>query len=288
MIGIVESGSTKTQWLFIDKNKKQYASRTVGFNPFYQSPDDICKTLKNDLLPQLEFSDSIEKIFYYGAGCEAEGNKEKVRQAFKMAMPSTNVHVMHDLLAAAKALFGDKPGLACIAGTGSNTCYYDGKDVVKNVHSLGLFMGDEGSGGYKGKLLISKYIRKQLPSHLMKAFEEEYADRTDTILSHVYGGEMPSRYLASFAPFLKKHLSEPEIYKIVWQSFEEMFDNCIVHYDNYKNVPLGFVGSIAYHFRDVLHKVAEKKGAVISIIDPNPSEALAKYHLAKEFMHEHH
>jgi glucosamine kinase len=288
MIGIVESGSTKTQWLFIDKNKKNYTNRTVGFNPFYQSPEDICKTLTNDLIPNLESKEPIDKIYYYGAGCEAEVNKAKVAKAFKMAMPDTKVFIMHDLLAAAKALFGDKPGLACIAGTGSNTCYYDGKDVAKNVHSLGLFLGDEGSGGYKGKLLISQYIRKSLPDHLMKAFESEYKDRTDEILVNIYSGEMPSRYLASFAPFLMKHINEPEIYKLVYRSFDELFDNCILKYENYKELPIGFAGSIAYHFKDVLNKVAESKGLKIAIIDPNPSEALLKYHMEKEFMHEHH
>ncbi|MBX9852804.1 MAG: hypothetical protein K2X86_13755, partial [Cytophagaceae bacterium] len=285
MIGIVESGSTKTQWQFIDKNKKRYTNRTVGFNPFYQTPEDISKTLKKDLLPNLEFKDPIEKIYYYGAGCEAEVNKAKVVEAFKMAMPGTKVFIMHDLLAAAKALFGDKPGLACIAGTGSNTCYYDGKNVVENVHSLGLFLGDEGSGGYKGKLLLKQYIRKALSEKLMKAFEAEYPDRTDTMLQKIYGGEMPSRYMASYAPFLVKHIAEPEIYKLVYQSFEELFDNCILRYKNAREVPIGFVGSISYYFKDILNKVAADKGLKISVIDPDPSEALVKYHMEKEFMH---
>jgi len=285
MIGIVESGSTKTEWLFVGRDKKQFNNRTVGFNPFYQTPDDIYQTLKNDLIPNLEFSEPIEKIYYYGAGCEASANKAKVREAFKLALPTTEVIVMHDLLAAAKALFGDKAGIACIAGTGSNTCYYDGKDVVDNVHSLGLFLGDEGSGGYIGKLLIAQYIRKALPDHLMKAFESDYKDRTDDILFNIYSGEMPSRYLASFAPFLMRHIHEPSIYQLVYRSFEELFDNCILRYKNVKQLPIGFVGSIAFHFREVLNKVAENKGLKISIIDPSPSEALAKYHMEKEFTH---
>jgi glucosamine kinase len=282
MIGIVESGSTKTEWLFVDKNKKVYNNKTLGFNPFYQSIDDIYKTLKNDLIPNLEFNEAISKIYFYGAGCEASANKAKVQEAFRKAMPDTQVVVEHDLLAAAKALFGDKPGLACIAGTGSNTCYYDGKKVVKNVHSLGLFLGDEGSGGYLGKLLVGQYIRKALPPHLMKSFEDTYVDRTDDILIKIYGGEMPSRYLASYAPFLKKHISDPHIYKLVSKGFEELFDNCICQYENYREVSIGFVGSIAHYFADVLNHVAASRGVKVDIINPSPSEALVDYHIKKE------
>lgn len=284
MIGIVESGSTKTEWNFVDKNKTRFNNRTVGFNPFYQTPEDIARTLRDDLIPNLTFTDKIEKIYFYGAGCEAEGNKAKVREAFRMVMPETTVYVMHDLLAAAVALFGDKPGIACIAGTGSNTCYYDGKDVVENVHSLGLYFGDEGSGGHLGKLLIKQYIRKALPDNIMKAFEKEYKDRTDEILVKVYSGEMPSRYLASFAPFLMRHLDDPSIYKIVYGGFEALFEECILRYKKAKELPVGFVGSIAFHFKDVLYKVAETKGLKISAIDPNPSEALLAYHIEKEFV----
>jgi glucosamine kinase len=283
MIGIAESGSTKTEWMFVDKDKKKFTNKTLGFNPFYQTVEEIYKTLQNDLLPNLEFKTPIDKIYFYGAGCEAEANKKKVAEAFKKAMPNTTVYVEHDLLAAAKALFGDKPGLACIAGTGSNTCYYDGKNVAKNVHSLGLFLGDEGSGGYLGKLLIKEYIRKALPANLMKDFESTYPDRTDEILIKIYGGQMPSRYLASYAPFLKKHIADPFIHKIVYQGFDELFDNCILKYENYKDVKLGFVGSIAHYFEDVLREVAKNKGLKIDIIDPTPSDALLQYHLDKEF-----
>jgi N-acetylglucosamine kinase-like BadF-type ATPase len=282
MIGIVESGSTKTEWIFVDKNKKKYNNKTLGFNPFYQSVEEIYKTLKGDLIPNLEFTEAITKIYYYGAGCEAAANKAKIREAFKKAMPTTEVIVEHDLLAAAKALFGDKPGIACIAGTGSNTCFYDGKNVAKNVHSLGLFLGDEGSGGYLGKLLVGQYIRKALPAHLMKSFEDTYTDRTDEILIKIYGGEMPSRYLASYAPFLKKHISDPYIYKLVSKGFEALFDNCICHYENYKEVSIGFVGSIAHYFSDALNHVAASRGVKIDIINPSPSDALVAYHLKKE------
>lgn len=282
MIGIVESGSTKTQWCFVNEENKKFLNRTLGFNPYYQSVDEIYQTLKNDLLPHIQFSEKVEKIYYYGASCEDEANRLKVREAFRLAMPATKVEVMHDLLGAAKSLFGDKPGIACISGTGSNSCYYDGQDVAENVHSLGLFLGDEGSGSYKGKLFVRQYIRKGLPAHIAKAFEEEYPDRTDDILMKVYSGSMPSRYLASFAPFLLKFIHEPFIYGLVYQSFEELFDNCILRYQQ-QDLPIGFVGSIAYHFRDVLEKVASDKKRKIALIEPDPSKALVLYHIQKEF-----
>lgn len=283
MIAIVESGATKTQWIFVDKNKTEYSYRTAGFNPYYQTAEEIGRIIEKELKPQISFTDRVAKIYYYGAGCEAEGNKKIVAEALLRSLAPASLEVNHDLSAAAKALFGNKPGIACIAGTGSNTGLYDGNAIVENIHSLGLFLGDEGSGGYKGKLLIRQYIRKALPPHLMKAFEEEYPDRQDVILRNIYGGEMPSRYLASFAPFLIRHIGEPEIYAMVYQSFNDLFDNCITRYKNHQELPVGFVGSIAYHFKEILDKVAASKGVRISGVDPDPSKALVQYHIQKGF-----
>lgn len=283
MIGITESGSTKAQWTFVNGSGKSYTYLTKGFNPFYQTVDQIRQTVQDELLPAMEFNEEVDKIYFYGAGCEAEVNKVKMKEALSPLLPSAKIEVWTDLIAAAKALFGDKPGIACIAGTGSNTCHYDGSRILANVQSLGLFLGDEGSGGYKGKLLLKAYLRQTLPAHLIRSFETDYEDRLPTILGKIYGEPMPNRYIASFTPFLIKHLEEPEIYKLVYQSFDDLFVNCILKYDKVHELPLGFAGSVAYHFREVLEKVAESKDLKIAVIDPSPSGALVKYHLEKDF-----
>lgn len=283
MIAIADSGTTKTSWLFVDKiNNKSFTYKSIGFNPYYQSPENIYSNLIHGLIPNLDFPyENIEKIFLYGAGCELEEKRAEVASGIKQAFPKTQVYVYHDLLAAARALFGDEAGIACISGTGSNTCFYDGKYIIENIHSLGLFLGDEGSGGYKGKLLVRDYIRKNMPENIKDAFEKKYDDRSPEILDSVYKKEFPSRYLASYTMFLSENLQDPYVQSLVYRSFNELFENCVTRYANYKSVQIGFIGSIAYFFQDILKKVAEDKGVTITKIIRNPLEDLAEYHFRK-------
>lgn len=281
MIVIADSGTTKTTWQFVDKDGFNQRFNTIGFNPYYQDTDSVYSNIVSGLIPNMDLSRPLTHIYFYGAGCEQLDKREQIAIALRKAFPKTDVWVNHDLLAAARALFGDEPGLACISGTGSNTCMYDGNDITRNVHSLGLFLGDEGSGGYKGKLLIQAYIREYLPAHLRVKFEEDYTDRTAEILDSVYIKDFPSRYLASYVPFLVKNISDPFIKNLVKQSFKDMFDNSIVRYANYKEVPLGFIGSVGYYNREVLEEVAHSYGATISKIIRSPMDALAEYHLGK-------
>ena len=281
MIVIADSGTTKTTWQFVDKDGFNQRFNTIGFNPYYQDTDSVYSNIVSGLIPNMDLSRPLTHIYFYGAGCEQLDKREQIAIALRKAFPKTDVWVNHDLLAAARALFGDEPGLACISGTGSNTCMYDGNDITRNVHSLGLFLGDEGSGGYKGKLLIQAYIREYLPAHLRVKFEEDYTDRTAEILDSVYIKDFPSRYLASYVPFLVKNISDPFIKNLVKQSFKDMFDNSIVRYANYKEVPLGFIGSVGYYNREILEEVAYSYGATISKIIRSPMDALAEYHLGK-------
>lgn len=281
MIVIADSGTTKTTWQFVDKDGFNQRFNTIGFNPYYQDTDSVYSNIVSGLIPNMDLSRPLTHIYFYGAGCEQLDKREQIAIALRKAFPKTDVWVNHDLLAAARALFGDEPGLACISGTGSNTCMYDGNDITRNVHSLGLFLGDEGSGGYKGKLLIQAYIREYLPAHLRVKFEEDYTDRTAEILDSVYIKDFPSRYLASYVPFLVKNISDPFIKNLVKQSFKDMFDNSIVRYANYKEVPLGFIGSVGYYNREILEEVAHSYGVTISKIIRSPMDALAEYHLGK-------
>lgn len=281
MIAIADSGTTKTSWLFVDKNGNNYTYKTVGLNPYYQSSEDIYSNLKDGLKPNLEFSEKIDRIFLYGAGCEAPEKREEVAKGIRKAFPESTVTVDHDLLAAARALFWDEAGIACIAGTGANSCYYDGKDIKKNVHSLGLFLGDEGSGGYLGKLLVSDYIREAMPERIRTKFEAKFEDRQNDILDHVYTKAFPSRYLASFVPFLVENKYDEYIHNMVIRSFDDQFVNCVLRYEKVKEIQVGFIGSVAFYLQDELKQVAKNHGVNITKIIRNPLEELAAYHQSK-------
>ncbi|MFN3403866.1 MAG: BadF/BadG/BcrA/BcrD ATPase family protein [Cytophagaceae bacterium] len=282
MIVIADSGSTKTNWVFIDKDKNKTLLKTVGFNPYYQTTEDIYQTLMKELVPNVP-KQKILNINFYGAGCEAMEQREQVAKAIRKAFPDTEVIVDHDLLAAARAALGNEKGIACISGTGSNTCLYDGKDVVLNIHSLGLFLGDEGSGGYLGKIIAREYIRKAMPDHIRAKFEAFTTDRQAEILDKVYTKPFPNRYLASLARFVVENQKDEYVFKLAYESFEQMFDRCICRYDGYKTLPVNFVGSIAWYLRDVLYKVASDKGVSIKKIVADPMDSLTDYHYNKQY-----
>lgn len=288
MIAIADSGSTKSSWVFVDKGNKKYNYRTIGINPYYQSSDDIYNSLTTELLPAIEFKEKVDAIFFYGAGLELEKQREQVAVALRKAFPSTEIHVEHDLLAAARAVLGDEEGIACIAGTGSNTCYYNGKDVVRNVHSLGLFLGDEGSGGFKGKLIARDYIRESMPADVRKKFEAFTTDRVADILDNVYTKPFPNRYLASLAPFIIENQKDKYAHDLAYESFDLLFENCVTKYDNYKNLKVHFIGSIAAHLVDVLKEVCANRGLVLGNVIGNPLDALTEYHFKKSSQHEPH
>jgi glucosamine kinase len=282
MIAIADSGSTKSSWVFVDNNNKTYKYNTVGINPYYQSSDDIYKSFTTELLPQLDFKEHVDKIYFYGAGLELDKQKEQVAIPLRKTFPTTEVYVEHDLLAAARAVLGDEEGIACISGTGSNTCYYDGKDIVKNVHSLGLFLGDEGSGGFKGKLLARDYIRQTMPKDIREKFELFTQDREAEILDKVYTQPFPNRYLASLAPFIIHNQKEKYAHQLAYESFDLLFQNCVLKYENHKNVKIHFIGSIASHLIDILKEVSNNKGLKLGNVIGNPLDALTEYHFKKD------
>jgi glucosamine kinase len=283
MIAIVESGTTKTSWLFVDKENKTFEFKTIGMNPYYQTADDIYNNLTDTLIPNLTFDGRLEAIYFYGAGCELQAQRDVVDSGIRRAFsePGITINISHDLLAAARALFGDTAGIACIAGTGSNSCFYNGKDVIWNIHSLGLFMGDEGSGGYKGKLLVADYIRKAMPEYIREKFEFKYNDRTKEIMDAVYLKPFPSRYLASFMPFITENIKEEYVHNLVYRSFEAQFDNTICRYVDYQKHSIGIVGSVAHYCEDILREVAVKKKANVTKIIQAPLQALVDYHISK-------
>ncbi|MFD2512725.1 hypothetical protein ACFSRY_02495 [Pontibacter locisalis] len=277
MILIADSGSTKTDWRFLTADTVLAQAYTAGFNPMYQEADEIYKELHEVLVPQLK-DERPTAIYYYGAGCSSPERNKRVEDALKMAFPDSLNYVDHDLLGAARALCGREPGIACILGTGSNTCLYDGAEIIDNVPSLGFLLGDEGSGAYMGKLLIKAYLYRELPDDLAQSLKNTYNLTKDGILDTLYGSSIPSRYMATFAKFMHEKQKHPVIRAMIYENFSEFFERHVLKYKDHDKLPVNFVGSIAFHFSDTLKQVAKKYGLRVETIIKSPSEGLINYH----------
>ena len=276
MILIADSGSTKAEFRLIETNAEDKVFILPGINPFYQSEIEIKELINNYLYSNLTGC-NIRKIYFYGAGCAFPEKKKILENALLYSFPQAEVFIDSDLLAASRALFGTGKGIACILGTGSNSCFYNGKEIEKNVSPLGFILGDEGSGAVLGRKFISDCLKNQLPVSLQKKFFSQYDISPSEIMERVYKQPFPNRYLASLSPFLLENIGEESIYQIVKESFTEFFERNIKQY-SITGEKLGFIGSVAYYFQDILRKVAEEMGYRIDKIDQSPMEGLLQFH----------
>lgn len=275
MILIADSGSTKTDWCVVENGESILRFKTRGTNPFFQTEEEIGKEIEAGLLPSLKgFEPSA--IYFYGAGCAFPEKNDMIRRAVNRYL-SVPVEVGSDLLAAARALCGDQPGIACIMGTGSNSCYYDGREIVKNVSPLGFILGDEGSGAVLGKLLIGDVLKDQLPPALKDQFLTQYELTPALIMDKVYRQPFPNRFLAGFSPFIREHLDEPAIWELVTRSFLAFFTRNVKQYDYFER-PVHLVGSVAWYYQDVLKEIAFDLGIRLGTIARSPMEGLIAYH----------
>lgn len=275
---IADSGSTKTDWVLLDNNNIIIQFQTIGFNPYFQSSEDIHTEIKTVLLPVLkEQLKSISQIAYYGAGCSTPDKVQVVKQGLYLAFGNIASEVNHDLLAAARALCGKEKGIACILGTGSNSCLYDGNEVTENVPSVGYLFGDHGSGATIGRTFIQHYFDEKLPLHLVTAFENAGFHR-EIILENVYKKPMPSRYLASIVKFLSNFSNDSFVKDLIKKCFLDFFDAQVSKYTGAKSLPVNSVGSIGYYYKDLLTEAAKEKGFVIGNIIKSPIDGLIKYH----------
>lgn len=284
MILIADSGSTKTDWRLVhldrpDKEVEEFS--TIGFNPFYCDSQTIVSGVKSGLPSHVDPL-LVQRVYFYGAGCSSAEKSNIIVYGLKNVFSKSQIEVNHDLLAAARALFHNEAGIAVIIGTGSNTCFFDGKNIVKSFPALGYILGDEGSGAYLGGKFIKTYLANELPSDIHHRFYAEYGLQKDAILDTVYCAGSPNRFLASFSRFLCRNLNHPYIYKMVYDGFCDLFDKHICKYPNYKTVKIRCVGSIAHHFEAVLQDVARSKGAEIDRVVEFPIEDLVKFHLNSE------
>ncbi|MBX2967810.1 MAG: N-acetylglucosamine kinase [Cyclobacteriaceae bacterium] len=276
MILIADSGASKTDWRMLGHNGTIEQAQSIGYNPYYQPIEQFDKEVREVLVPQVKHP--VKKIFYYGTGCSSDKNRKMIRTALERYFTEAHIEVWHDLLAAARALCGEDPGIACILGTGSNSCYYDGVRIVENVTSLGYVLGDEGSGAWMGKKIVADYLRKDLPEKLWDHFKKRFPMDRDEILSRVYSEEMPSRFLGSFSHFIFQHLKEPYCYKLVYDGFSEFMEKNVMRYERYNELKVHFVGSVAFYFSDILRQVANDKGITLKNILESPIAGLTLYH----------
>ena len=282
MMLIADGGSTKSNWCFIDKNKDQHVYfNTEGYNPYFIDTASIIESLQTSLPEDLD-KNAIELVYYYGAGCSTKEKNEVVIKAMSSVFPNAQVNVDHDLLAAARALLGRKPGFASILGTGTNTCIYDGTDITYHIDSLGHYLGDEGSGSFIGKRLLRDFMRGLLPDVLHENFTSQFGLSNEDILDALYNKPLPNRFLASFAKFVYDNNNLKYCRDIVKEGFTTFFNNLVCNYPNYQNYSFNCIGSVGYNFRDILSAVADEKGMEVGKIIRSPIDDLVQFHL--EFM----
>ena len=276
MMLIADSGSTKTDWCVILDNTPIKRTGTKGLNPFFQSEEEIQQELTHSLLPQLP-EGTIDSVYFYGAGCTPE-KAPTLRRAIADSLPVVgNIKAYSDMLAAARGLCGREAGITCILGTGSNSCFYDGKEIVNHISPLGFILGDEGSGAVLGKLLVGDILKNQLSPAIKEAFLKQFDLTVPEIIDRVYRQPFPNRFMASLSPFIAQHLEEPGIRQLVLGSFIAFLRRNVMQYD-YTQYPAHFIGSVAHCYKEILQEAAQETGIRIGKILQSPMEGLIQYH----------
>lgn len=273
---IADSGSTKTDWCLGDSKADCRMVRTGGINPFHQSPDEIGHVIASTLIPQLGDTTGFTDIYFYGAGCIPE-KADIVKQALRQSFPQAEISVESDLTGAARALCGKSPGIACILGTGSNSCAYDGEKITASVPPLGYILGDEGSGAVLGKRLVGDCLKHQLPEEICRQFLKEYNLTPASILDKVYRQPLANRFLASLTPFLSAHRRVPEVHSLLISCFSDFFRRNVMQYP-YRDIPVHFTGSVAYYFHEEVKEAARALEIATGSILKSPMEGLIDYH----------
>jgi N-acetylglucosamine kinase-like BadF-type ATPase len=273
---IADSGSTKAEWCIIGKGRNKTIF-TDGISPYFLNTAQIIDLLRQQLMPHLK-NTVIEEIYFYGTGNKNPVNRKSVLKALKTLFPGVYVEVDHDLMGAARALCGHGKGVACILGTGSNSCFFNGRKIVKNSPGLGYVLGDEGSGAYLGRKVLQYYLYNTFDEDLRSRFDAKYVTNASEILDNVYKKPLPNKYLASFALFLAENRGHYMIENIIEDGFNDFFFNHVYKYRESWTYPIHFVGGVAYGFRDVLQEMAAGYELEIGKILKNPMEGLIDYH----------
>ena len=278
MIFIIESGSTKSDWVLVDDKSKQTFYNTIGFNPYFHSAELVSSEIKKNK-EIIGHASSVKKIFFYGAGCSSEKMNNKIEKGIQSVFKDAEIFVEHDLLACAFATYEGEPGISCIIGTGSNSCHFDGVNLNEEVPALGYVLGDEGSGSYFGKFLLSSFLYHKLPSDLLKDFQETYALTEADIVSGVYQKESPNVFIASFMPFVVKHKKHKFFNDVLVKGLQHFMEVHVCCYKDYLDTPVHFVGSLSVLLEDELRIAADNLGIEIRSVTAKPIQNLVDYHL---------
>ena len=279
---IADSGSTKTDWCLCNGSTILNNIQTQGINPYHQTEEAIEEVLREELLPQFTKNSKFKiqnstKVIFYGSGCANETACNRIKEALQKVLGAKDVTIHSDLLGAARALCGHEEGIACVLGTGSNSCLYNGKEIIANTPPLGYILGDEGSSAVLGRRLVGECLKNQLPEALRTEFLTEYQLTQEIILEKVYRQPLANRFLASLTPFLSKHREVPEVHKLLVESFTDFFVRNVKQYRR-PWLRIHFVGSIANAFSSELKEAAESLGMELGTILQSPMEGLIKYH----------
>lgn len=278
MIIIADSGGSKIDWRLMSRDGSIAQAHTPGFNPYYQPISDLDQSIRSAIVPLA--SEDVRKVFFYGAGVSSEKNQQVIRETFAAHFPQAVTFVGWDLLAAGRALCGKDPGIACIMGTGSNSCFYDGNDIAGNVANLGWILADEGSGANIGRRFLVDYLRGKQPKQIAEKFAAAYPLTREEFLEKVYQGDRPSAFLAGFTRFINDNLNDPYCHRLMYQCFTEFYEEVVMRYDRYQDYPVHFVGSIAYHFNGILRQAGADKGITVKNIMEGPIAGLTLFHQA--------
>lgn len=273
---IADSGATKSEWCILKDGRKKTIF-TRGISPYFLSTQQISTLLSTELKPFIK-KITVDEVHYYGTGCANPNNAKLVKEAILNVFENAKVFVDHDLMAASRALLADKKGIACILGTGSNSCYYNGKKIVNNSPGLGYVLGDEGSGAYLGKKVLQYYLYNIFDEELRAKFDSLYVTNTVEILENVYKKPMPNRYLASFTIFLAENRGHYMIENIIEDGLNDFFFNHLCKYRESWTLPISFVGSVAHGFKDVLKDLCNTYKFEMGKVLKNPMAGLVEYH----------
>ena len=273
---IADSGSTKTDWILHSSKHGIFEYHTTGINAVRDSEDAMFSVLAEQLMPQLPPAAHITQIFFYGAGCIPPFS-HKLQQCLARLFPQSHTEVESDLMGAARALCGNSPGIACILGTGSNSCLYDGKRITANVSPLGFILGDEGSGAVLGRHLLGLLLKGMLPTSLKEAFLDQYSLTPTDIIEKVYRQPQPNRFLASLVPFIHSHRHTEGIHRLLTEQFTLFLTRNVAHY-GHPEMPINFTGSIAKIFREELQETIHAQGLKTGRIIQKPIQELTAFH----------
>ena len=273
---IADSGSTKCEWCLLDAKKKKIIL-TKGINPYFSSTEEIIELLVSELIPSLGKKE-IDTIHFYGTGLSNTKNIAKIKAVLKHFFKKAKLNIHTDLVAAARSVCNKEKGIVCILGTGSNSCYYNGRSIVKNHISLGYILGDEGGGAYLGKTVIRYYLYNTFDEDLRSRFDAMFVTTPHEIIENVYTQPMANRYLAGFAVFLAENRGHYMVENILEDGFSEFFYHHVYKYRESWNYPIHFVGGVAFAFKDLLKEMCESFEMEFGTVLASPMQGLINYH----------